>query len=143
VPKLGRFLQVDPVEGGNDNDYEYCSADPINCVDLDGRIGFKKWFKDRAKNVRNLAKNPVVQAVVTGAACTAGPGGCLAASAAFSTLNNWSNCSSGRMRACAVGAGVDAGLALVKLKAVRDLRRVPHGMIDRLGNVRLRYWAPT
>jgi hypothetical protein len=130
------------VEGGSDNDYEYCSADPSNWVDLDGRIGFKKRFRDRAKNVRNLAKNPVVQAVVTGAACTVDPGGCLAASAAFSAVNNWSTCSSGRLRACAVRAGVDAGLALVKLKAVRDLRRAPHGMVDRFGNVRLRYCAP-
>jgi hypothetical protein len=37
TPTTGRFLQVDPVVGGNVNSYEYCHADPINCVDLDGR----------------------------------------------------------------------------------------------------------
>jgi RHS repeat-associated protein len=37
VPGLGRFLQVDPIEGGSANDYEYSKGDCINNYDLDGR----------------------------------------------------------------------------------------------------------
>nr|CEL18157.1 putative large secreted protein [Kibdelosporangium sp. MJ126-NF4]CTQ90613.1 putative large secreted protein [Kibdelosporangium sp. MJ126-NF4] len=39
-PLLGRFLSVDPVEGGSANDYDYVNGDPVNATDLDGRA----WF---------------------------------------------------------------------------------------------------
>nr|WP_239539030.1 RHS repeat-associated core domain-containing protein [Arcanobacterium pluranimalium] len=36
IPALGRFLQVDPVQGGTDNNYAYVN-DPINDFDLNGQ----------------------------------------------------------------------------------------------------------
>ena len=36
IPALGRFLQVDPVEGGTDNSYASAN-DPVNQFDLDGQ----------------------------------------------------------------------------------------------------------
>lgn len=36
VPQLGRFLEVDPVDGGSANAYDYANQDPVNNVDLDG-----------------------------------------------------------------------------------------------------------
>jgi RHS repeat-associated protein len=36
VPGLGRFLEVDPIEGGCSNDYAYVRGDPVNANDLSG-----------------------------------------------------------------------------------------------------------
>ncbi len=49
VPSLGRFLEVDPLEGGNENDYVY-PGDPINRFDLDGRCGWCEAIVDTVTN---------------------------------------------------------------------------------------------
>ncbi|MCU1460945.1 MAG: hypothetical protein JWO37_1020 [Acidimicrobiales bacterium] len=47
LPSVGRFLQVDPVEGGCSNDYVYVD-DPINHQDLDGQK-CPKWLHKAAQ----------------------------------------------------------------------------------------------
>ncbi|MGH2625451.1 MAG: RHS repeat-associated core domain-containing protein, partial [Anaerolineales bacterium] len=49
-PSLARFLQVDPVEGGSCNDYDYVCGDPINKLDLDGQVCWScpaKWVSNQ------------------------------------------------------------------------------------------------
>jgi len=50
---LGRFLSVDPVEGGSLNDYDYCNQDPVNCYDL---TGTDPWGADAARAKRARQK---------------------------------------------------------------------------------------
>lgn len=40
IPILGRFLSVDPVSGGTDNNYAY-PTDPVNSFDISGMFGWK------------------------------------------------------------------------------------------------------
>ena len=43
-PATGRFLQTDPIVGGNANAYDYCSGDPNMCTDTTGLGGCWLYF---------------------------------------------------------------------------------------------------
>jgi hypothetical protein len=51
-PSFGRFLSVDPIDGGSLNNYDYAGQDPINGYDLDGTCirGFG-WFCRNATEI--------------------------------------------------------------------------------------------
>lgn len=65
IPTLGRFLQMDPVDGGTLNGYVYV-ADPINSSDYNGKWGFGDFIASVVAVVRAVVKavaTPVVTVV--------------------------------------------------------------------------------
>nr|WP_239063305.1 PA14 domain-containing protein [Streptomyces sp. SID13031] len=65
IASIGRFLSVDPVEGGTPNNYVYVT-DPVNEFDLDGRSAWKYlWNSDK---VQGWAHKGIDKAIGVGAA---------------------------------------------------------------------------
>jgi RHS repeat-associated protein len=98
-PATGRFLQTDPIPGGSANPYDYCTQDPINCYDLDGRWGFKKWWHKHWK--------AVAVAVAVTAVCVFAPEAIPALAMAAEDAGD----AIGIVRAASAATGDDGGLA--------------------------------
>lgn len=109
VPSIGRFLQVDPIEGGTDNNYVY-PGDPVNDFDLDGTFSFKK-----------LAK--AVTAVATVASFIPGPIGMVASGVAVA-----GNLAQGNYKAAALASvGLLGGIGGVAAIAAKGASAVKGG----------------
>ena len=62
LPTIGRFLQVDPVQGGTPNAYTY-TPDPINSNDYTGLFSFKQFVKSVVSTVVKAVKNTASKVV--------------------------------------------------------------------------------
>ena len=108
--KGSRFLQVDPVEGGSCNDYDYVCGDSINAFDLDGEVCWschwkkaKKVYKKAKKVIRGVAKNKIVRKVIVrGATAVAGVG--IVADIWDASKGRWRQVVVGYVAGAAVGA---------------------------------------
>lgn len=107
-PLLGRFLSVDPVEGGSANDYDYVAGDPINAIDLDG----PGWFSAIVSAVTKVAQ---VAAWIPGPICAIASG---VAAAGNAFQGNWGAAAMYAASALTMGASKYIAAAVGVAKAV-------------------------
>ncbi|WP_422732959.1 LamG-like jellyroll fold domain-containing protein [Micromonospora sp. WMMD558] len=130
-PGIGRFLQVDPIDGGNATAYDYCAGDPVNCTDLDGKWGWGSIKKGLSK----------VAKVASYASMIPGPIGTIAgvvSAVSYAATGNWREAAWAFAGAAAavVGAGaavkgarlaVNSARAAYKARKASKVRRAYKG----------------
>ncbi|WP_433461138.1 LamG-like jellyroll fold domain-containing protein [Micromonospora sp. CA-248212] len=117
-PGIGRFLQVDPVDGGNATAYDYCAGDPVNCTDLDGKFGWGSIKKGLSK----------VAKVASYASMIPGPIGTIAgvvSAVSYAATGNWREAAwaIGGALAATVGAGAAVRGARFAVGAARAAQK--------------------
>ncbi|MFE2914063.1 RHS repeat-associated core domain-containing protein [Kitasatospora indigofera] len=122
-PALGRFLQIDPVPGGNASPYDYCTGDPVNCTDLDGNWGFS------FKKILN-----VVAKVAEVASYIPGPIGSVAAvvsAVSYAATGNWAKAAEMAISVAAAAVGARAAVAaVVAVRTVKASRTVKNAKVQ-------------
>lgn len=123
-PILGRFLQVDPIVGGNATAYDYVYGDPVNKLDLDGkRCVFGRNANKSCRGARQarwigVGAVALGTAVVIGAACSVTAGlACVAFAAGYGAL------------------GASAGYMVHTNGGTRRYKRAEHASRSALGAV--------
>ncbi|MGD8373688.1 MAG: PA14 domain-containing protein [Candidatus Woesebacteria bacterium] len=124
IATMGRFLQVDPKEGGNENNYTY-PTDPINKTDLTGEAWWNdtwKWMGENSEAIGvGLAVGSLAVCIVATAGVCAGvavataiASGVTATAGARYAGNNWG-------LSLARGA-IDLGIGLSGAKGIKAVR---------------------
>ena len=120
LASIGRFLQVDSIEGGTDNAYAYVN-DPVNDFDLDGTFSLKKAFGK-------------VAAAASIASIIPGPIGMAAAGVAAAAYAAAGDKKQAALMAAGIAlAAVGAGGAVVAYKAVKSAKAIT--TVARLGQI--------
>ncbi len=102
IPSMGRFISVDPVDGGTQNDYAY-PLDPVNSEDYSGEF---LWIPVIMWAVRIVvAIAPAVIKVASGAVKTAGSAITKAATSIANTASNTYSAASSWVRSVGSSSG--------------------------------------